>query len=217
MRGLMEKDLRLTLARKQTLLIFIVMAMIMGVTMDGSFLVGYLTMLGSIIAVGTISYDEFDNGFAFLMTLPFDRKTYVSEKYLFSLLMEAGSWCAGAIIYCIGSLVRGSGVNPLGELPMLLSLIPVLFLSVSVFIPLQLRYGSEKSRVALFLVFGLMALLVFGAKQFMSGREQTLAGLEASLDALPPAVVLLILTAVCGILSFVSYLCSVRIMEKKEF
>ena len=217
MRGLMEKDLRLTLARKQTLLIFIVMAMIMGVTMDGSFLVGYLTMLGAIIAVGTISYDEFDNGFAFLMTLPFDRKTYVSEKYLFSLLMEAGSWCAGALIYCIGSLVRGGGGNPAGDLPMLLSLIPVLFLSVSVFIPLVLKYGSEKSRVALYLVFGVMALIALGAKQVMSGREASFAGLEKTLDAMSPAVVLLILTAVCGILSFISYLCSVRIMEKKEF
>jgi hypothetical protein len=216
MRGLFEKDLRLTLARKQTLLIFIVMALIMGAAMDGTFLVGYLTMLGSILAVGTISYDEFDNGFAFLMTLPFERKTYVREKYLFSLFMEAASWCAGALIYCLGSLVRSSG-DPVRDLPMLLSLIPVLFLSVSVFIPLVLKYGSEKSRVALYLVFGVMALIALGAKQVMSGREASFAGLEKTLEAMSPAVVLLILTAVCGILSFISYLCSVRIMEKKEF
>lgn len=217
MRGLFEKDLRLTLARKQTLLIFIVMALIMGMTMDGSFLVGYLTMLGSIIAVGTISYDEFDNGFAFLMTLPFERKTYVREKYIFCLMMEAASWCAGALIYCLGSLVRGGGENPAGDLPMLLSLVPVLFLSVSVFIPLVLRYGSEKSRVALFLVFGLMALIIFGTKQVLAGQEEIFAGLEAALEDLPSAVILLILTVFCGVLSFVSYLCSVRIMEKKEF
>lgn len=216
MRGLFEKDLRLTLARKQTLLIFIVMALIMGAAMDGTFLVGYLTMLGSILAVGTISYDEFDNGFAFLMTLPFERKTYVREKYLFSLFMEAASWCAGALIYCLGSLVRSRG-DPVRDLPMLLSLIPVLFLSVSVFIPLVLKYGSEKSRVALYLVFGVMALIALGTKQVMSGREASFAGLEKTLDAMSPAVVLLILTAVCGILSFISYLCSVRIMEKKEF
>ena len=65
MRGLIEKDLRLTLARKQTILIFFVMALIMGASMDGSFLIAYLTMLATILAVGTISYDEFDNGFAF--------------------------------------------------------------------------------------------------------------------------------------------------------
>lgn len=217
MRGLIEKDLRLSLARRQTLLIFSVMALIMGVSMDGTFLVGYLTMLGSIIAVGTISYDEFDNGYAFLMTLPFERKTYVAEKYLFSLFMDTAAWCAGALIYCAGSLIRRSGGNPFGDLPMLLSLIPVLFLSVSVFIPLLLKYGSEKSRVALFLVFGVMALAVFGGRQVLSGREQMVAGLERTLDSLPKAFILLILTAACGVLSFISYLCSVRIMEKKEF
>lgn len=217
MRGLIEKDLRLTLSRRQTLLIFFGMALIMGLSMDGSFLVGYLTMLGSIIAVGTISYDEFDNGFAFLMTLPFERKTYVAEKYLFSLFMDAAAWCAGVLIYCMGNLVRRSGTDLAGELPMLFSLVPVLFLSVSVFIPLLLRYGSEKSRVALFLVFGIMALAVFGARQVLSGREQMLEGFDRTLDSLPKALILLILTAVCGLLSFISYLCSVRIMEKKEF
>ena len=83
--GLIEKDLRLTFARKQTLLIFFIMALVMGISMDGSFIVGYLTMLAAVISIGTISYDEYDNGFAFLMTLPFGRKTYVREKYLFCL------------------------------------------------------------------------------------------------------------------------------------
>ena len=115
MRGLIEKDLRLTISRKQTLLIFFIMALVMGMTMDGTFIVGYLTMLGAILAVGTISYDEFDNGYAFLMTLPFERKTYVTEKYLFCLCMEAVFWCAGAFIYCLGSLVRNSGGNPAGD------------------------------------------------------------------------------------------------------
>ena len=89
MRGLLEKDFRLTFIRKQTLLIFFIMAIVMGVSMDGSFLVGYLTMLASIVALGTISFDEFENGFPFIMTLPFDRKTYVREKYLFCFLMAA--------------------------------------------------------------------------------------------------------------------------------
>lgn len=48
-----------------------------------------MTMFGAMIAVGTLSYDETDNGLAFLMTLPVDRKTYVREKYLFILICTA--------------------------------------------------------------------------------------------------------------------------------
>lgn len=216
MRGLIEKDLRLTLTRKQTILIFAVMAVFMSMSIEGTFIIGYLTMLAAIIAVGTISYDEFDNGFAFLMTLPFDRKTYVREKYLFSLMMAAAAWLIGTLLYFISSLIRRSPADP-SELPMLLAFIPVLYMSVTVMIPLQLKYGSEKSRVVLFLIFGIIAVLVFGVSGITGGSSDAFTGPVQTLDRLSPAVVLLFLTAVCVLASVASYIASVRIMEKKEF
>lgn len=217
MRGLIEKDMRLTLSRKQTLVIFCIMALVMGLSMDGSFIIGYLTMLATITAIGTISYDEFDNGFAFLMTLPFDRKTYVREKYLFSLILAAAAWGVGFILYCIGGVIRHSAVSPVSELPMLLSLLPVLYLSASIMIPLILKYGSEKSRVVLFMIFGIIAIVLFGAKSFFSGSSNILAELTKFLDSMHPTVVFAVLTAICAILAYISYLRSIQIMEKKEF
>ena len=217
MRGLIEKDLRLTLTRKQTLLIFFVMALVMGISMDGSFLIGYLTMLATIVAIGTISYDEFDNGFEFLMTLPFDRKTYVREKYLFSLLMASAAWVIGVVIYCIGSVIRHNAINLADELPMLIAFIPVMYLSAAFMIPLQLKYGSEKSRIVLFVIFGIIVALVFGTKAAFSGQENPLKGLAGALDKQPPIVVLLALTVICALITFVCYLWGTRIMENKEF
>ncbi len=216
MRGLIEKDLRLTLARKQTLLIFCVMGLVMGLSMDGPFVVGYLTMLSAIVAVGTLSYDEFDNGMAFLMTLPFERKTYVLEKYLFSLILAAGAWVIGVILYGAGNLVRGNPVNVVSELPMLFTLIPALYLSVSILIPLQLKYGSEKSRLFLFVLFGVIAVVIFAGTRLSQGGN-FLNGTAAVLDSMSPPAVAAGITGVCALLSYVSYRCSVRIMEKKEF
>ena len=217
MLGLIEKDLRLTFARKQTLLIFFVMALIMGISMDVSFIVGYLTMLAAVISIGTISYDEYDNGFAFLMTLPFDRKTYVREKYLFCLIMSAAAWCIGAVLYFIGSTVRHGGVNLIEELPMLIAFIPVMYLSSAIMIPVQLKYGSERSRIVLFILFGCIAVLIFAAKDFFSGTETPITELIRTIDNLSPAVVLLAIIAVCALASGVSYMLSIRIMKKKEF
>ena len=217
MLGLLEKDLRLTLTRKQTLLIFLVAALVMGMTMDGSFLVGYLTMLATITAVSTISYDEFDNGMAFLMTLPSGRKTYVLEKYLFSLLLAAAAWCVGLILYAVMSAVRHSAIALGDELPMLLAILPVLYLSAAVMIPLQLKYGSEKSRIVLFILFGVAAALFVGVRNGFGGAVPSPDSLVMALSGLSPAAVLLSLTAVCALLAVISYLCSVRIMEKKEF
>ncbi len=221
MRGLLEKDFRLTLTRKQTILIFFVMALVMSFSMDGSFTIGYLTMLSSIVAIGTLSYDEYDNGYAFLMTLPFDRKTYVLEKYLFSFLMTAGAWCVGAVLYFAGSFVSpgsGKAVGQLvGELPMLLALIPVLYLSAAVMIPIRLKYGSEKSRTVLFIIFGIIAVLIFGINNLPDGLANPFSQLAQTLEGLSPAVILLTLFAVSAVLSGVSCLWSIRIMENKEF
>ncbi len=217
MRGLIEKDLRLTLARKQTLVIFFVMALFMGLSMDGSFIIGYLTMLATIVSVGTISYDEFDNGFAFLMTLPFDRKTYVREKYLFSLVLSAAAWCVGAVLYCIGSTIRHNAVSLTHELPVLLAILPVLYLSAAILIPLQLKYGSEKSRIVFFIIFGVIVLLLIGAKKYFSGSNKTISSLTKILNDMPPVAVLIILTALCAIIALISCLISIQIIKKKEF
>ena len=54
------------------------------------------TIVTAIFAITTISYDEFDNGLAFLMTLPVTRKQYVAEKYL----LGAGLTLSLIHIYC---------------------------------------------------------------------------------------------------------------------
>ena len=220
MSGLLEKDLRLTLTRKQTLLTFVIMALVMGLSIDGSFIVSYLTMLGTIIAIGTINYDEFDNGYAFLMSLPFSRKTYVKEKYLFALLMEAASWLFGTIVYAAFSFIRHDPVffeNTLKLMIMLMGIIPVIYLSAAFMIPLQLKYGSERSRTVLFIIYGVIAVAVIGIKSLLGTVENLFIGLNTVLNAFPPYVILIIMIAICAAIVYVSYLLSVRIMEKKEF
>ena len=217
MRGLIEKDLRLTLHRKQTLLVFLIMAVIMSFSMEGSFIVGYMTMLAAIIAVSTISYDEYDNGFEFLMTLPFSRKTYVKEKYLFGLMAVAAAWCVSVLLFIAGNAVRHVPFDAASELPMLLADIPVLYLAAVIMIPLQLKYGAEKSRIALFVIFGAIAVLTIGASRLIGASGQNAFAFVKKIASMNPYIPLLVITAVCALITFASYLLSIRVMEKKEF
>ncbi len=50
---------------------------------EGGFVVGYMVLLAAIFCMSTLSYDVFDNGMAFLMTLLVKRRVYVFEKYVF--------------------------------------------------------------------------------------------------------------------------------------
>lgn len=69
MAGLLEKDIRLIMQRKQMLLLFVVIAVVLGFSQDGTFILGYLSFCAAIVMVSTISYDELDHGYEFLMTL----------------------------------------------------------------------------------------------------------------------------------------------------
>src|SRR5699024_11424520 len=98
MKGMLIKDFRILKYQGKTLfLMLLVVAVLMNLITDvgPTFIVGYITIIFSLFTVTTVSYDEFDNCYLFLMTLPVTRKKYVNEKYLFALLSIIFAWCAG--------------------------------------------------------------------------------------------------------------------------
>lgn len=215
MLGLLVKDLRLALTRKYALLIILVIALIMGTSMEGPFIIGYVTMIALMLAVGTIIYDEMDNGYDFMMTMPLTRKTYVREKYLFCLLSALVAWLVGAILTCAAYIIRQNASALLEDIPISLVLIPVLFIMPAVMIPLQLKLGAERSRIATYIIFGFIAGLIFMGKKLLDSSDLT-PEIETTLNSIS-SVALIAIIAFCLLVAFISYLCSVRIMMKKEF
>ena len=116
MKGLFVKDIELMKQQKQYFILVIVMGVILNLAGSGSvsFAIGYFTFVTAIFAITTISYDEFDNGLAFLMTLPVTRKQYVAEKYLLGAGLTAAAWGIEAItgVICKGCLLYTSGRCP---------------------------------------------------------------------------------------------------------
>lgn len=66
MKGLLIKDFKLMMMQKNFFLSIIAIAVVLTVFVKNpSFIIGYLTFIGSVFTLSTISYDEFDNGNAF--------------------------------------------------------------------------------------------------------------------------------------------------------
>ena len=86
MAGLVEKDFRLIWCNKQALIILLIIGVVIGLQNEAVIL-GWLPFAISILLINTVTYDELDKGYGFLMTLPIDAETYVREKY-FSVLQE---------------------------------------------------------------------------------------------------------------------------------
>lgn len=208
MLGLMRKDLCLLLQRSRALVVMVGVGVIIGFSTDGGFLIGYLTMISAILTIGTISYDEFDNGYPFLLTLPVTRGSYVTAKYLFCLLGVLAGWVAASVIFAGCCLVRGEGFR-MEQLAEALAFLPMAGLMTAVMLPLQLKYGAEKSRLALaVLAGGVVALGYMGMKLFPD--------LPGSLSGISGAAFGAALVGACIAALAVSFYCSLGIMEKKE-
>ena len=118
MKGLFVKDIELMKQQKQFFILVVVMEVILNLAGSGSvsFATGYFTIVTAIFAITTISYDEFDNGLAFLMTLPVTRKQYVAEKYLLGAGLTAVAWGIATItgVICKGVDIHSTGTSYAG-------------------------------------------------------------------------------------------------------
>ena len=218
MKGLLVKDFRLMKGQKNFLvLLFIMIAFVFISGMDASFFMGYLPFLLMIAAMSTITYDEFDRGYSFLFTLPVSRRGYVKEKYVFGLLFCGGIWILSVLISLIYVWITKE--IPIDDALMVnyaVSIILVLvFMGIS--IPVQLKYGNEKGRLAVVAIgVGGFAVIVGGIQLGKVFDIEMTAALQR-VEKMGAGTVSVIGCIVSVILIVISYKISVRIMEKKEF
>lgn len=216
MKGLLVKDKYLIAQRKQTLLLFLAICIILGFSTDGSFIVGYMSFFSAILAVSTISYDEADNGMMFLMTMPIERKTYAYSKYIFGAICGGISWLIAVLLMFVLNAVKNLPINLMENILAAMAFLPVTVLALDLMIPVQLKYGAEKSRTVMLVVFGGLTAVILLAAKALNG---TAAGntLITAIDKVPDAVYVAAAVLICAALTFVSVRISRRIMENKIY
>lgn len=182
---------------------------------DVSIISGFIPFGLSLFTLSSVSYDSFDNGNAFLFTLPFSRRTYVSEKYVLALLLAGIGWVISIII---GTVVNSwVGYLPLSELMLVyLMILPLIFIVEALMLPIQLKFGGEKGRLALIIVMGIIALFIIAAVKVAEMMQVDVYKLLDLMASMSLYMFFFILSAIAGLLMLISFQISVRIMEKKE-
>lgn len=87
---------------------------------------------------------------------------------------------------------------------------------MALLLPLQLKFGSEKNRIALVMVVGGGTLIGYGIMKLLGYFSIDIEALFLQI-AESPSLIPVVLAAVIGIVLFFSYKISVKIMEGKEF
>ncbi|MEH2941575.1 ABC-2 transporter permease [Lachnospiraceae bacterium KK002] len=217
MKGLLIKDFRLMKGQKNFFFVIVVISVGMAAfSEDLSFMMSFLPFVLSLFTLSTISYDEFDNGNAFLFTLPVSRAGYTIEKYCLALLLGGGAWVL-SVLLAMGAVILRETASLSETVMMAVMMLPPLIVIQAVMIPFQLKFGGEKGRIALIGVFGLLSVIgiaaVKAARMFRIDIEDMLGILSAA--SMGTIVAALMVIAV--ILLLISVKISISIMKNKEF
>ncbi len=187
------------LKRKSKPTLFIVAFFAVFAGMQGGFLyTAMCTIMLVMLTLTSFAYDQSDGWEAYVSALPVSRKVVVQSKYLFGFLMILIS----ILLVMVSSLVFRGTVS-FGTIQLQLFL-GVLFLSLNY--PLIVKFGFEKSRVW----YMGITVVVVGVGSVLS----SVLG-ESSLEKTPLAK--LGVWVVAGILLILSYVTSMKMMERKQF
>ena len=206
MKGLLKKDMYMLWAYCKIVLVivavFLVVSFIGG---DSLFFMLYPVVFCAILPVTLLSYDERFRWHIYCDALPIPRRTQVTEKYLLTLIF-------GAVAFFLLALAHGIRLLPAGrtdDFRVLLSMMLLFVLvSPSLILPFMFKLGPEKGRLAYFIMFGLVLVVVV----LLTGRT------VEDLPQVSGGAGMLLGTLIFGILVFVgSWRLAIRWYEKREF
>lgn len=217
MKGLLVKDFNLMKVQKSYFLVILAVGLGMAVFSDDiSFTIGFMISVGSLFTVTSVSYDEFDNGNAFLFSLPITRKGYVFEKYCFGFILIFGSWFISTFIVVVAELIKGLN-QPVDIVMIALTILPGMLILLAVMLPVQLKFGGEKGRVAIMGAVGVMFVLGIILVKTVKLLSIDLTIVFNNLLALSIGMLVTSTTIALAIVLLLSMWISISIINKKEF
>lgn len=221
MKGLLIKDFKLIFSNARMLIALVFIAFFMVISSDTaescSSAIAFLTVISFMFVLTTISYDDFDHGLSFLLTLPINRKTYVREKYCFGLLCGLAGWIFALVICLAFSSFQGTAILKTDFILSGMMNYIVLVFMLALTVPVQIKFGGDNGKIFIFILIGILFVIGFAisaiAKNLNIDIQGIAAGLLTSLNstALTLSVILLALISLA-----VSYLISLKIMNHKQ-
>lgn len=188
MKGLLLKDFYMaTKYCRSFLLIIVLFLTISCFGNENMFFAVYPALITGMIPVSLISYDEREKWNLYSAALPYTRAQLVSSKYLIGLLFELSIVLLSAVTQ-VFRVMRAGAFSADEFLPFVLVVFVAGLAGPALLLPFIFRFGSEKGRIAYYLVLG---ALCAGATILSNGDlqlfERMNLGVPSALVALAAA------------------------------
>ena len=163
--GLIRKDLYMAWAYCKTFLLILAVFIAVGLTgEENSFFILYPMIIGMMLPVSLISYDERFKWHLACDAMPVSRAMVVSSKYVLTLLTVL-------LVFVLTMLAQWFRLSRLGAVEQLRTLpgilLPMGLVGPAILMPVIFRLGVEKGRIFYFVLVGVVcaAAVMFGSGQ----------------------------------------------------
>ena len=219
MKALFIKDIRIILKQQRVLIcaFFAVITILAFATDNSMYAVAFVLFLVPTMMLTTISYDTFENGMSYIMSLPVSVKDYVTEKYILTVASSLiFNIMATILINVVLSIGKGVGIMPLELIVNAMLAQFMVLIYISLVLPVDIRFGTDKGMI----IVVLMAVVIGAAGPMLSNINVD-SGLmyklsEAEITSVPVNQALLLMS-VGGVFVIVSYFISVKLMKQMEY
>nr|WP_245156634.1 ABC-2 transporter permease [Clostridium aminobutyricum] len=181
---------------------------------DSTFFAGVLMMSFAILPITALAYDDRANWNKYALTMPISRQMLVVSKYLMALILLG---IGGLTILLFNTFFGNYNLHEGLLATCTMMFIGVLIFSIS--LPLNYKFGTEKSRYILIGVCVLPAVFVsmLGIGVTTEPSDEMVGILDLLEILLESNWFIAAELLLSAIVFFVSMMASVRIIQKKEF
>lgn len=211
MKGFLLKDLLLLKGYVRSYLLFLIVFGLISFKDPTFNLILILPTLSVMLCMSTFNFDEKYNWNTYAVTLPISKKNIVLSKYIFSIILLIVFSLIALLVSYVFSLINGSSFILTTELVNILGSIIGITLVLSIMIPFIYKFGSEKGRTIIFIIFILGGIGIgYVLKNINIMVDESLLNLFKNYG-------LYIILLIDIIVMFISYKISTKIFMKKEF
>lgn len=205
MKGLLLKDLYQMIKYCKTFLLIDVVFLASSFFLEESAMfVNFPVIFSGILPLTLLSYDERTGWSNYCGTLPYSEKQIVSAKYLFGLIIQLLT-----VIVVIGAVyVRGfvfDGYDFIENLSVIGIIFMISLLCPALCLPLCFKFGTEKGRIAYFIIIALLMGVCMAMYDTLSEKIRLIGAYGSTL-------ILLILGGI-AVLYIVSWIVSVPLLK----
>lgn len=212
MKGLILKDLIFIKNNTKAQLLSIASVFVIAYVFSDLSMITMIPIILIIFCISTFSYDEYNGCNTYITALPVSRKKIVLSKYIFTLIIAIIALALSSLIVGIIAIVENN-FNALEMLAQMFGSTVGVCFAIAIMYPLIYKYGSQKGRLLLLVIFAIVAVSGFLTSELFIKLSFDTSSLIYFINKNFEIVGLVLFLASMSI----SYFISARIYEKKDF